>query len=145
MAALSGVAIRNLLFQQFTHRIDLTQIGKGKILVVQYHPFGTLFQRKVLNLRKETKRHNDLATVRQESCHFSTERREIQLLYPYCYIVHLAHKQLLSNLTFYYSRLFQVKIHQARGYFIIIRNIVISTFFRFIPMKKTEIVTFIET
>ena len=73
--SLMRVAIHYLLFQQFTHRIDLTQIGKGKILVVQYHPFGTLFQRKVLNLRKETKRHNDLTTVRQESSHFSTERR----------------------------------------------------------------------
>ena len=66
----SLVFYKKLLFQQFTHRINLAQIGKGKILVVQYHPFGTLFQRKVLNLRKETKRHNDLATVRQESCHF---------------------------------------------------------------------------
>lgn len=43
-----------LLFQQFTHRIDLARIGKSKIPVVQYHPFGTLFQRKVLYLRKES-------------------------------------------------------------------------------------------
>ena len=42
-----------LLSQQFAYWKDFAQTDKSKILVVQYHPFGTLFQRKVLISGKE--------------------------------------------------------------------------------------------